>query len=114
MKGIEIKVVKTLKTKKVYNVFLNGKDTKFIAQEVFTNGETKRYPFYEKDGKIVEKYNSIKFGDFSFDQMCVAYSNICKNVVAVNTSDIGSASIDWKKFILPAAGIASVLFFTMG
>ncbi len=60
MKGIEVKVTKTLKTKKVYKVFLNGKDTKFVAQEVFTNGETKRYPFYEKEGKIVEKYSSIK------------------------------------------------------
>ena len=60
MKGIEVKLVKTTKEKKSFNVFLNGKDTKYLAQEIFANGDTKRYPFYEKDGKIVEKYSSIK------------------------------------------------------
>lgn len=60
MKGITLKLVKTLKAKKVYNVFLDGKDTKFVGQESFTDGSIKRYPFYLKDNKIVNKYNSIK------------------------------------------------------
>lgn len=60
MKGVEARLVKTLKTKKVYNVFFEKKDTNFVCQEVFSNGKTKRYPFYIQDGKPVQKYKSIK------------------------------------------------------
>lgn len=60
MKDIEIKLSKELKTKRVFNVFFRGKDTGFVGLESFKNGDTKRYPFYEKEGKIVQKYKSIK------------------------------------------------------
>jgi hypothetical protein len=60
MKDVEIKLVKTLKSKKIFNIFFQGKDSKFVGQEIFSNGEIKRYPFYEKEGKIVPKYKSIK------------------------------------------------------
>ena len=60
MKGITLKLVKTLKTKKVYNVLLEGVDSNFIGLERFNNGTTKRYPFNIKDDKIVPKYKQIK------------------------------------------------------
>ncbi len=46
--------VKNLKTKEVFNVFIDGKDTGFKALEKFKNGMIKRYPFYIKDGEQVE------------------------------------------------------------
>lgn len=59
MKGIKLIPGKKLATKTTFLVEVDGIKTKFIAKEVFKNGTTKYYPFYEKEGKIEPKYKSI-------------------------------------------------------
>ena len=59
MKGIKLIPDKELTTKTTFLVEIDGIKTKFLAKEVFKNGTTKYYPFYEKEGKIKPKYKSI-------------------------------------------------------
>lgn len=59
MKGIKLIQEKKLATKTTYVVEFERTKTNFIGKEVFKNGTTKYYPFYEKDGKIEKKYKSI-------------------------------------------------------
>jgi hypothetical protein len=59
MKGITLIQDKTLVTKKTFIVEIDGTKTTFLAKEIFKNGTTKYYPFYDKEGKIEPKYKSI-------------------------------------------------------
>ncbi|SEK58725.1 Shedu immune nuclease family protein [Parapedobacter koreensis] len=59
MKGIKLIQEKKLATKTTFVVEFERTKTNFIGKEVFNNGTTKYYPFYEKDGKIEKKYKSI-------------------------------------------------------
>ena len=57
---ITLKAVERLETKTVFNVFLDGEDTQFLAYESFKDGTRKYYPFSEKNGRIVQKHKSIR------------------------------------------------------
>lgn len=57
---ITLRSVERLETKTVFNVFLDGEDTNFVGHESFKNGTFKYYPFSEKNGRIVQKYKSIR------------------------------------------------------
>jgi hypothetical protein len=61
MKGVETRRVKDLKSKRVYNVFVNARDSKVVAKEYFNNGTIKWYPFYLSDQKVTPKYQNIKY-----------------------------------------------------
>ncbi|MBU2509740.1 DUF4263 domain-containing protein [bacterium] len=60
MKDIKLIKIKKLKTKEIYHVSLDGKDTGFKGCEKYKNGTIKRFPYYERDGIIIQKYDSIK------------------------------------------------------
>lgn len=58
----EIKLAEQLKTKEKYNVFIDGKDTKFCALEKYNNGKQVRFPFYidKETGTVSRKiYGNI-------------------------------------------------------
>lgn len=61
MKGITLGLPIRLKTKAIYNVYFNGKDTGFVAKEVFTKGTTRWYPFFIKGEKAFPKYSKLKY-----------------------------------------------------
>jgi len=46
---IEVKKIKDFKTKSIYNVFVNDKDTKFKAKEIFKNKKIILYPFFANE-----------------------------------------------------------------
>lgn len=52
--------VERLETKTVFNVFVDGEDTQFLAYESFKNGTRKYYPFSETNGRIFQKHKSIR------------------------------------------------------
>lgn len=79
MKGIKLIQDKKLTTKTTFLIELNGKKTKFLAKEVFKNGTTKYYPFYEKEEKIERKYKSINC-------ITIASRTVVKSGVSSNES----------------------------
>jgi len=57
---IEVKKIKDFKTKSIYNVFVNDKDTKFKAKEIFKNKKIILYPFFANEEWVKAKYSNIK------------------------------------------------------
>ena len=58
--NVELKLKKELKTKKVFNIFVNGVDSGFRALEKYNNGQVKTYPFFVKNNTVFNKYKNIK------------------------------------------------------
>lgn len=62
MQGASQRQVRTTKTKSVFNVFIDGNDTGYIAKEVFSSGVVKYYPYYiNRQDKPERRFKNIKY-----------------------------------------------------
>lgn len=59
MKNVSIVLVNKTKNKESYNLSFENKDTGFLVLEKFKNGNITRYPFYNYNGNVKNRYDSI-------------------------------------------------------
>lgn len=59
MKNVTLILNKKTKTKESYNLAFQDKDTGFLILEKYKDGTITRYPFYNYNGNVKNKYNSI-------------------------------------------------------